>query len=194
MTYKYDNSGIRPVSNIKTNATKYPEKNAREFRIGAMHFSLNDVGDLWNVGSCVYEWRYPGETEWTKTSGHGYLPVGRNTFEIREIGWKSYYRIDKDGYELVVEKSLEEMLKKIIEKVDFIECRTQMVYALLPETEVAIGCIDAIKVLEDAKLIQVVHSSEERSLYLVLKNKVDEKHFENHRKRVEDLYERIVRR
>lgn len=172
---------------------QYPEKNAREFSIGALHFYLNDKGELWGVGSRKYEWRHPGNNKWAEASGCGYLPVRMEAFEIRETGKKVYYRVDKDGYERFEEKSLEEMIKEIIGKVDFIERRGQIVYALLPETEVAIGCIDTIKVLEDAKLIQVVHSSEERSLYLVLKNKVDEKNFENHRSRVEDLYERIVK-
>lgn len=172
---------------------EYPEKNAREFRIGAMHFSLNDAGELWNVGGCVYEWRKPGEREWTEASGCGYLPVGRDTFEIRELGWKSYYRIDKDGYERIEEKSLAEMIEKIVEKVDFIERRKHVVYALLPDRVVAIGCEEAVTVLEDANLIQPVHSSEEQSLYLVLKNEINEIHFENHRYRVEELYERIVK-
>lgn len=171
---------------------EYPEKNSREFRIGAIRFFLNDRGELWSAGKCYYEWRQTGEIIWTEASGYGYLPVGQDTFEIREIGKKVYYRVNKDGYERFEEKSLAEMIEKIIEKVDFIERREKVVYALLPETEAAIGCIDAIAILGNAKLIQTVHSTKKRSLYLVLKNKVDEKQFENYTDRVKKLYERIV--
>jgi hypothetical protein len=172
---------------------EYPEKNSIEFCVGAIRFFLNDRGELWNAGKCFYEWRQPGERTWTEESGYGYLPVGKDTFEIREIGKKVYYRVDRNGYERFEEKSLAEMIEEIVEKVDFIEQRKQVVYALLPDGAVTVGCIDSIKVLEDAKLIQEIHCFNGRSLYLVLKNKIDEKHFMDHKKRVEDLYERIVR-
>ncbi len=172
---------------------EYPEKNSIEFCVGAIRFFLNDRGELWNAGKCFYEWRQPGERTWTEASGYGYLPVGKDTFEIREIGKKVYYRMDRHGYELVVEKSLEEMLKEIAERIDLIEYTNGSMFALMSDRSVNIGCIDLRTVAATNGMLTLIHSTNERTLYRLNKEKVRVlPFFEQHGDKVRELHRTLV--
>ncbi len=171
---------------------KYPEKNAALFYIETMHFVLNEEGQLWSL--CEYEWRHPGEKKWNYGYHDGYLHVGKDTFEIREICKKVYYRVDRNGYELVVEKSLEEMLKEIAERVDLIEYIIgEAMFALMANASVNIGCASLKRVLEENGMVTVIHSTNERTLYRLNKEKVTVlSFFEQHSDQVRELHKKLV--
>lgn len=148
---------------------KYPEKNASLFYIGEMHFALDVDWRLWSL--CAHEWRPSGTDAWKEGHCGCFLSLEEDVYEIRR--GDSVYRVDKDGYERVIEKSLDEMLKEIAARVDLIEYKVgEGVFALLSDKSVDIGCSDLKKVLEQNGMITAIHSTNERTLYRLNKEKV----------------------
>lgn len=196
--YKLElNGGLTPLDpNFRIpkgdNKMKYPEKNATMLHIGSIPFVLDEQGRLWGLWD--YEWRRPGEETWKEGVHNCFLPVGDKAFEVRKTGGDKIYRVDKDGYELVEETPLDQMLKEIAERIDMLEFKDNILFALMSDKSANIGCPDLLNVLVKNDIVVPIHVTKERALYRLNKENVRVlPFFEQYKSRVKSLYEALVK-
>jgi hypothetical protein len=138
-------------------------------------------------------WRFEGEYMWQPCLSGAMTSISEHPKEIL-IDEKHAFKIDDSGWEEIPFLSVATMVAKIVEAVDYVEVvHGDYVYALLKDSWESLGCKQLLHIMTVHDMIELVHLGQDKSIYMLVKDKVDPREFLQYEKEVRQAYERIVK-